>query len=55
METKREIAAWVMPLVGHEFDFEDLPLWLAGQECTRRETRWRVCIDHSLVGHRRQL
>jgi hypothetical protein len=29
---KQQVASWVVPLVGHQFDLEDLPLWFAGRD-----------------------
>jgi hypothetical protein len=28
--SRRQITSWTVPLVGHRFDLEDLPLWFAG-------------------------
>ena len=29
---KRKVASWIIPLIGHQFDLEDLPYWLDGQD-----------------------
>jgi hypothetical protein len=49
---KRQITSWIVPLVGHHFDLEDLPLWLAGQDvhvATRNNTSVLV-IPSAIVG-----
>jgi hypothetical protein len=38
---KSKIAAWVVPLVGHPFTPEVVPLWLAGQRSTSLNMKWR--------------
>ena len=46
------IASWIVPLVGHQFDLEDLPLWLTGQDvhvATRGNTLVLV-IPSAIVG-----
>lgn len=50
---KRQIASWVLPLVGHQFDLEDLPLWLAGQDVhvAQRDNTFVLVIPSAIVGH----
>ena len=46
------ITSWIVPLVGHQFDLEDLPLWLAGQDvrvATRNNT-YVLVIPSTIVG-----
>lgn len=52
MQEKGEIAAWVIPLVGHPFDLEDVPLWLAGQtvHVVERTGAYQLVIPVSVVG-----
>ena len=49
---KRQIASWIVPLVGHQFDLEDLPLWLAGQDVhvTTRDDTFVLAIPSAIVG-----
>ncbi len=49
---KRQIASWIVPLVGHQFDLEDLPHWLAGQDvhvATRNDT-FVLVISSAIFG-----
>ena len=52
MDNKRQIASWIVPLVGHQFDLEDLPLWLAGQDVhvTTRDDTFVLVIPSAIVG-----
>lgn len=52
MVAKREIASWVVPLVGDEFDLEDLLLWLAWQDAyvTKRDGAFVLVIPASIIG-----
>ena len=49
----RQIVYWILPLVGHQFDLEDLPLWLAGQDVhvTQRDNTYVLVIPSAIVGH----
>lgn len=51
MDTRR-IASWIVPLVGHQFDLEDLPLWLAGQDVhvATRDNMFILVIPSAVVG-----
>jgi hypothetical protein len=46
------IAFWIVPLVGHQFDLEDLPLWLAGQDVhvDIRDNTFVLVIPSAIVG-----
>ena len=50
---KRPIASWIVPLVGHQFDLEDLPLWLSGQDVhvAPRDDTFVLVIPSAIVGH----
>ncbi len=52
MVEKLQIASWAVPLVGHEFDLEDLPLWLAGQDAyvAKRDGAFVLVIPSSVIG-----
>lgn len=52
MVGKRQIASWIVPLVGHQFDLEDLPLWLAGQDVhvVTRDNTFVLVIPSAIVG-----
>lgn len=52
MVEKREIASWVVPLVGDEFDLEDLPWWLAGQDAyvAKRDGAFVLVVPSSIIG-----
>ena len=49
---KRQIVSWIVPLVGHQFDLEDLPLWLAGQDVhvATREDKFVLVIPSAIIG-----
>ena len=49
---KRPIASWIVPLVGHQFDLDDLPLWLAGQgvHVATRDNTFVLVIPSGIVG-----
>jgi len=48
----RQIASWIVPLVGHQFDLEDLPFWLAGQavHVAPRDNMFVLVIPSAVVG-----
>jgi hypothetical protein len=48
----RRIASWIVPLVGHQVDLEDLPLWLARQDVhvATRDNRFAFMIPSAMVG-----
>ena len=48
----RQIASWIVPLVGHQFDLEDLPFWLAGQavHVAPRDNTFVLVIPSAVVG-----
>jgi hypothetical protein len=48
-----QIAAWKVPLVGHQFDLEDLPLWLVGQEVRVEpyDNGFALVIPVSVIGN----
>jgi hypothetical protein len=52
MTTSSAIVDWVLPLAGHNFDLEDLPEWLAGEEV--RVEQWNgsyaLVIPTSVAG-----
>jgi hypothetical protein len=52
MVENRKIASWVVPLVGHLFDLEDLPLWLAREDVhvTTRGDKFVLIIPSAVVG-----
>ncbi len=49
---QRQIASWIVPLVGHQFDLEDLPLWLARQDIhvATRDNAFVLVIPSAIVG-----
>lgn len=49
---KHQIAFWIVPLVGHQFDLEDLPLWFAGQDVhvVKCDHRFVLVIPSAIVG-----
>lgn len=49
--TRREIAAWVLPLKGHVFDLEDLPIYLDGSPVTvvKRQEGYFLQISTSVA------
>jgi hypothetical protein len=49
---KRELASWMVPLIGHQFDLEDLPLWLRGQDVhvDRRDGTFMLVILSAIIG-----
>jgi hypothetical protein len=49
---KRPITSWIAPLVGHQFDLDDLPRWLAGQDVhvTKRDNTFVLVIPSAIVG-----
>jgi len=49
---KRQIASWMVPLVGHQFDLEDLPLWFAGQDVRVEpcDNAFALVIPSEIVG-----
>jgi hypothetical protein len=49
---KQQVASWIVPLVGHQFDLEDLPLWLAGQDVhvATRDDTFVLVIPSAIVG-----
>ncbi|MGH7825511.1 MAG: hypothetical protein ACREQ7_10115 [Candidatus Binatia bacterium] len=49
---KQQIASWIVPLLGHRFDLEDLPLWFAGQDVhvTQRDNGFVLVIPPKIVG-----
>jgi hypothetical protein len=51
---KPQIASWIVPLVGHQFDLEDLPLWFAGLDVhvERRDNGFALVIPSQIVGDR---
>lgn len=50
--TTNAISAWIVPLKGHNFDLEDLPIYLSGSSVTviRRETGFFMQIKTSMIG-----
>jgi len=46
------VVAWIVPLVGHEFDLEDLPLWLAAEDVqvVARDGGFALSIPSSVIG-----
>ena len=52
MMDKRQIASWMVPLVGHQFDLEDLPLWFAGLDVhvEPRDNGFALVIPTQIVG-----
>lgn len=44
LPTQGAVETWLVPLQGHGFDTEDLPLWLAGGDITALEHEGRVCL-----------
>lgn len=50
--TSRAITAWVVPLKGHEFDLEDLPIYLDGSPVTvvKREANYFLQLSTSVAG-----
>lgn len=53
MMDKRPIASWMVPLVGHRFDLEDLPLWFAGLDVhvEPHDNGFALVIPVQIVGH----
>lgn len=51
-DADREIVAWMVPLEGHEFDLEDLPIYLEGSpvSVTKRDGQYFLVISTGLVG-----
>jgi hypothetical protein len=49
---KREIVSWIVPLIGHQFDLEDLPLWFAGEDIyvATRDNMFVLVIPSSIIG-----
>jgi hypothetical protein len=49
---KRQVASWIVPLVGHQFDLEDLSVWLAGLDVhvARRDDTFVLVIPSAIVG-----
>jgi hypothetical protein len=49
---KGQVASWIVPLVGHQFDLEDLQLWLAGQDVhvATRDDQFVLVIPSAAVG-----
>ncbi len=50
--TNRAITAWVVPLKGHEFDLEDLPIYLDGSPVTvvKRGAKYFLQLSTSVAG-----
>jgi hypothetical protein len=48
----RPISAWIVPLVGHQFDLEDLPLFLEGSvaQVAKREDAYYLVLPTALAG-----
>jgi len=46
------IGAWVIPLIGHQYDLEDLPLWTAGQDVhvAKRDGAFVLWIPAEIIG-----
>ncbi|RZU03060.1 hypothetical protein [Rivibacter subsaxonicus] len=46
------VVAWLVPLIGHEFDLEDLPHWLNGRDvhAVKRDDGYYLVIPASLAG-----
>ena len=49
---KQQIASWMIPLVGHRFDLEDLPLWFVGLDVRvePRDSGFALLIPAKIVG-----
>jgi hypothetical protein len=49
---KRQLTSWIVPLVGHQFDLEDLPLWLSGQDVhvATRDDKFVLVIPSATIG-----
>lgn len=50
--TINAISAWIIPLKGHAYDLEDLPIYLSGSPVTviKRETGFFMQISTSVIG-----
>jgi len=50
--TIRQIVSWIVPLIGHQFDLEDFPFWLAGQDIriVERDDSFVLVIPVAIVG-----
>ncbi len=44
--------SWIIPLEGHQFDVEDLPHWLAGQDVhvVKRDEKFVLVVPVNLIG-----
>ena len=49
---RQRIASWILPLVGHQFDLEDLPLLLVGQDVhvAPHEDMFVLVIPSAIIG-----
>jgi len=48
-----QVASWIVPLAGRQFDLEDLQLWLAGQDVhvATRDDKFVLVIPSAVVGN----
>jgi len=49
---KQQIVSWIIPLLGHQFDLQDLPLWFAGHDVhvAPRDNDFVLVIPAHVIG-----